>query len=73
MLNLTKEGQDKKLFARHGSDDQAGIDAANMMRTIFDMYEPAGAEEKNTYNVDIDANMSIDDVMNEILKILEKI
>ena len=33
------------------------------------MYEPAGAEEKNAYNVDIDANMSID----EILKILGKI
>ena len=44
-----------------------------MMRNIFDMYEPAGADEKNTYNVDIDADMTIDDVMNEIIKILGEI
>ena len=71
-MNLTEEGQNKRLLARHGSD-KAGIDAANMMRNIFDMYEPAGADEKNTYNVDIDADMTIDDVMNEIIKILGEI
>ena len=72
-MSLTEEGIDKRLLARHGSDDQAGIDAANMMRKVFDMYEPAGADEKNTYNVHIDAAMSIDDVMNKILEILGKI
>ena len=73
VLNLTKEGIDKRLLARHGNDDQAGIDAANMMRNVFAGFEPAGADEKNTYNVDIDADMSIEDVMNKILKILEKL
>ena len=71
-MNLTKEGQDKRLLTRHGSDE-SGIDAANMMHNIFDMFEPAGADEKNTYNVDIDADMTIDDVMNEIIKILGEI
>ena len=72
MLNLTKEGIDKRLLARHGSDESGAV-AANMMRKVFDMFEPAGADEKNTYNVDIDADMTIDDVMSEILKILGKI
>ena len=69
---MTEEGQNKRLLARHGSDE-AGINAANMMRKVFDMYEPAGADEGNTYNVVIEVDMTIDDVMNEILKIIGRI
>ena len=44
-----------------------------MMRKLFHIYEPAGRDEDNSYNVDITADMTIDDVMEEILKILSKL
>ena len=44
-----------------------------MMRKLFHMYEPAEKDEENSYNVDITADMTIDDVMEEILKILSKL
>ena len=71
-MNLTEDCQDKRLLGRHGSDD-AGVDTANMMRKLFHVYEPAGRDEDNSYNVDITADMTIDDVMEEILKILSKL
>ena len=69
---MTEDCQDKRLLGRHGSEE-AGIEAANMMRKVFHMYEPAGRDEENSYNVDITANMTIDDVMDEILSILSKL
>ena len=59
-------------MGRHGSD-ATGIDAANLMRKVFHIYEPAGRDEKNSYNVDITADMTMDDVMEEILKILSEL
>ena len=44
-----------------------------MMRKVFNIYEPAGKHEENAYNIDITADMTIDDVMNKILKVLGKI
>ena len=69
---MTKDCQDKRLLGRHGSED-AGIEAANMMRKVFNIHEPAGKHEENAYNIDITADMTVDDVMNEILNVLGKI
>ena len=44
-----------------------------MMAKFFDLYEPAGADEKNAYNIDITENMSVEDVLQEVLKIVEKV
>ena len=44
-----------------------------MMRRLFHMYEPVGRGEENSYNVDITADMTIADVMDEILKFLSKL
>ena len=52
---------------------EAGIEAANMMRKLFHMYEPAKKDEENSYNVDITTDMTIDDVMDEIVNILSKL
>ena len=44
-----------------------------MMVKFFDLYEPAGADEKNAYNIDITEDMSVEDVLKEVLKIVEKV
>ena len=64
VLNMTKECQEKRLISRHGND-KGIIDFLTMLHTI---YEPAGDDEENTYNVTITEDMSPEDV---ILKILE--
>ena len=69
---MTEDCQNKRLLGRHGSQE-AGIEAANMMRRLFHMYEPVGRGEENSYNVDITVDMTIADVMDEILKILSKL
>ena len=44
-----------------------------MMVKFFDLYEPASADEKNAYNIDITEDMSVEDVLKEVLKIVEKV
>ena len=44
-----------------------------MMVKFFDLYEPAGTDEKNAYNIDITEDMSVEDVLQEVLKIVEKV
>ena len=43
------------------------------MRKVFKFYEPAGNDEENTFNIDISEEMSVDDVMNKILEVLNSI
>ena len=69
---MTEDCQNTRLLGRHGSEE-AGIEAANMMRKLFHMYEPAEKDEENSYNVDITTDMTIDDVMDEIVNILSKL
>ena len=61
-----------KVLNRHGDDEQ-GKQFAEMMVKFFDLYEPAGADEKNAYNIDITEDMSVEDVLKEVLKIVEKV
>ena len=72
VLNLTKEAQNHRLLARHGSDE-AGKVLADSMRKVFNFYEPAGNDEENAFNIDISEEMSVDDVMNKILEVLNSI
>jgi hypothetical protein len=72
VLNLTKEAQDHRLLARHGSDE-AGKFSAELMKKVFNFYEPAGNDEENAFNIDISEEMSVDDVMNKILEVLNTI
>ena len=43
------------------------------MEKFYDLYEPAGDDEENAYNINITEDMSIDDVIQEFLKIAEKV
>ena len=44
-----------------------------MMEKFYDLYEPAGEDENNAYNIDITEDMSIEDVIEKVLKIVENI
>ena len=68
-LTLTKENQTKRVRARHGEDCGPII---QMFEKIFKFYEGPGEGEKNIYNIDINEDMTPDDVMNEVLEILNK-
>ena len=46
---------------------------AEMMAKFYDLYEPAGDDEKNAYNISINEDMSVDDVLQEALKIVENV
>merc|ERR1711935_1107041 len=56
VLNLSKECQSKRVAKRHGSDDQGGQIAA-LMEKFYDLYEPAGEDENNAYNIAITEDM----------------
>ena len=70
VLNLTKECQKKRVAARHG--DSLGADFLKVLEDYAALCEPAGADEPNAYNLDIDENMSRDDVIKKLLEIVQK-
>ena len=43
------------------------------MRKVFDFYELAGNDEESAFNIDISEEMSVDDVMNKILEVLDNL
>ena len=68
VLGLSKECQMKRVKARHGED----FPFVDMLIKISDLYEPAGAEEENAFNVVINEDDSRDDVLQKIVDILKK-
>merc|ERR1719491_2923384 len=66
-LMLTKETQRKRIQARHGEQAE---DAIKILTGIFDIYEPPGENETNTYNVEITDEMKQDDVLKKVQHIL---
>ena len=66
VLNLTKEYQEKRIIGRHGK----AIDTLTKMHAL---YEPAGDDEENTYNVKVTEDMSPEDVVQKILEIENKL
>ena len=70
VLNMTKECQKKRLKARHGD----AIEGLNeVMNNMFDLYEPARDDEKNTFNVVITEDMTPDDVLNKVFQIISNL
>ena len=47
--------------------------SAGLMRKAFNFYGLAGNDEENALNRDISKEMSVDDVMNKILEVLNSI
>merc|ERR1719225_272230 len=67
-MEVFKEVQMKRVKARHGED----FPFVDMLIKISDLYEPAGAEEENAFNVVINDDDSRDDVLQKIVDILKK-
>ena len=71
VLNMSRECQKKRVTERHGED--ANEDFMNMLIKFAAMYEPAGEDEENAYNVEITEDMSREDVIQKILDIVDKL
>ena len=69
VLNLTKKCQAQRIEARHPGEDNQGI--RDMLIKMHQHFAPADEEdEPNTFNIEIDENMTPNDVMNSILRII---
>ena len=70
ILHLTPETNHKRLVGRHGND------SAEEFNKVFDsmkkLYESAGKDEKNAFDVHITEEMTPDDVAQKVLDIFEK-
>ena len=66
---MTPETNHKRLVGRHGND------SAEEFNKVFDsmtkLYESAGKDEKNAFNIHITEEMTPDDVAQKVLDILE--
>ena len=72
VLNMTKECQKKRLESRHG-DGEGNKEFSEMLNKMYELYEPAGDDEENAFNLTITENMNRDDVIKEVLDILQKL
>ena len=70
VMSLTKETTMKRLQGRFGEDEN-GDQFTNQCLAIYEKYEEAGDDEMNSYNLTIDENMSIDDVNDKVISIIE--
>ena len=71
VLNMSRECQKKRIIARHG--ESFNENALNFMIKMAELYEPAGEDEENAYNVEITEDMNREDVIQKILKIADNL
>ena len=69
ILQLTPETHHKRLVGR---GEEMDGDMAGIFDSMTKMYEPAGKDEKNAFDVHITEEMTPDDVAQKVLDILEK-
>ena len=70
VMSLTKENQKKRLKDRHG--DSVDTKMGEMLEKMFDLYEKPGDGEENTYKIDITEDMTTKDVLDKVLKVIDK-
>ena len=68
VLHMSKEDQLGRIKARHGEDCSMMVD---MLTKIYDLYEPAGDDEKNAIHCLITKDMSRDDVADKIKRLVK--
>lgn len=73
VLNMTEECQAKRLDQRYGAD-YPGLDFIKAKaRELHASYQLAGEDEANAFNVEIGAEMTPEDVLNNVLEVIENI
>jgi len=65
VINMTRECQKERLKERHGES------VGDLMEKMFNLYEPAGEDEENAFNVTVDTGMSRQDVLKQVRDIAE--
>jgi len=68
VMNLTMDCNKERLAARHGGT----IDVEEVAAGWLPIYEPAGIDEENTFNITIEKGMDKGDVLKAILDIIRK-
>ena len=68
LLSVSKETQQKRVAARHGSETGDGV--TKLLFAMHDLFEPPGSDETNTFKVDIDENMTPKEVMEKVVNLL---
>ena len=65
---MSKEDQLARIRGRHGEEGGALND---MLTNVYDLYEPAADDEKNALHCLITKDMTRDDVVDKILRLLK--
>ena len=67
VLNLTRKCASARLKGRHGESVGDGLEK------IHSIYQRAGEDEVNAFNVDVDEGMTKEDVMQKVLEITDNL
>ena len=67
VLRLSDECLKKRLHERHSNSKKQ----AEILEIMAELYEEAGEDEHNAYNLHVDLNMTPDDVIAKVLDIVE--
>ena len=68
VLNLTEDCVRERLKQRHGAGSSSGV-----LERMYKLYQPAGDDEENAFNVTVDSNMTKDEVLQNVLAIVRNI
>ena len=69
VLNLTQECITERIMARHGEC----AEGAEGLERAYSAFQPADEDEERAYNVTIQKGMSKQEVLQEVLKIVDRI
>ena len=70
VLNLTKDCTKKRLASRHGDGDVADK-ITNTLLEFHKLYEKAGEDEENAFNIMIEEDMNSDNVIEKAMDIIK--
>ena len=71
VLSLSNEALLKRVKARMGKVELSIDDLEGTMKKLNNLYEPAGDDEENTYNLLINEEMSPEDVVQKVIDIVQ--
>ena len=70
VLNVKKKLVSTRLSERHGNETYFSKKLSQYLAGLHKYYEPAGKDEENTFNVDVTQDISKEELVQKILKII---
>ena len=71
ILNLSKETQQQRIEARNGGDDNDNAGVTEWITKMYDQFEEKQDDEPSTFSIEVNAGMTQDQVINEILNLIK--